>query len=206
VTDPNTPLDSALDLLVFVPVGIAVTAAEELPKLAAKGRARVEQQVAVARVVGQFAVAKGRGELRKRVSGDRAKTGAGTTEGYAADTGEEEVVTTAVAGAADTAEAAGSEVSGPDTEFPTLTGSGEAERTVDGVQVEPGGAVPADVEAPPSESLAIPGYDSLSASQVVQRLAGLSDQELAAVGAYETAHRARQTVLARVSQLQLGRD
>ena len=60
--------------------------------------------------------------------------------------------------------------------------------------------------SPEAESLAIPGYDSLSASQVVQRLAGLSDDELAAVGTYEAAHRARQTVLTRVSQLQVGRD
>jgi hypothetical protein len=50
--------------------------------------------------------------------------------------------------------------------------------------------------------LAIPGYDSLSASQVIQRLDGLSRDELAAVGEYESAHRARRTVLTRVSQLQ----
>ena len=51
-------------------------------------------------------------------------------------------------------------------------------------------------------SLAIPGYDSLAASQVVPRLAGLSADELAAVGAYESAHRARRTILTRVRQLQ----
>jgi hypothetical protein len=50
--------------------------------------------------------------------------------------------------------------------------------------------------------LAIPGYDSLAASQVVPRLAGLSAEELAAVGAYETAHRARRTILTRIRQLQ----
>ena len=55
---------------------------------------------------------------------------------------------------------------------------------------------------PDAAALAIPGYDSLSASQVVQRLAGLSRPELAAVGEYETAHRARRTVLTRISQLQ----
>jgi hypothetical protein len=55
---------------------------------------------------------------------------------------------------------------------------------------------------PGVEELAIPGYDSLSASQVVQRLAGLSPEELAAVDAYESTHRARRTVLTRVKQLQ----
>ena len=53
--------------------------------------------------------------------------------------------------------------------------------------------------SPGSEGLAIPGYDSLAASQVVQRLAGLAADELAAVGAYESAHRGRRTILTRVA-------
>ena len=64
-------------------------------------------------------------------------------------------------------------------------------------------AGPGDPEqAPSSEELGIPGYDSLSASQVVQRLASLSGPELDAVREYETATRGRRTILARVSQLQ----
>ena len=50
--------------------------------------------------------------------------------------------------------------------------------------------------------LAIPDYDSLSASQVVPRLAGLEPDELEAVRQYEAAHRARRTILSRVAQLQ----
>jgi hypothetical protein len=50
--------------------------------------------------------------------------------------------------------------------------------------------------------LAIPDYDSLSASQVVPRLAGLEPEELEAVRQYEAAHRARRTILSRVAQLQ----
>ena len=57
-----------------------------------------------------------------------------------------------------------------------------------------------------AESLAIPGYDSLSASQVVQRLAGLSPEELELVGRYEDAHRGRRTILSKVSQLQSDRS
>jgi hypothetical protein len=52
-----------------------------------------------------------------------------------------------------------------------------------------------------SGALGIPGYDSLSASQVVQRLPGLSAEELEAVRAYEQAGRGRKTVLLRVAQL-----
>jgi hypothetical protein len=49
--------------------------------------------------------------------------------------------------------------------------------------------------------LAIPSYDSLSASQVVQRLAGLSRDEVEAVQSYEAATRGRRTILARAEQL-----
>ncbi len=52
------------------------------------------------------------------------------------------------------------------------------------------------------DELAIPAYDSLAASQVVQRLDGLTADELEAVRRYEIAHRARKTVLGKIAQLQ----
>jgi hypothetical protein len=58
----------------------------------------------------------------------------------------------------------------------------------------------ADGARPPA--LAIPGYDLLSASQVVQRLAGLSPEELEEVRAHEASHRGRKTILTRIHQLQ----
>jgi hypothetical protein len=54
---------------------------------------------------------------------------------------------------------------------------------------------------PDAAGLPIPGYDTLSASQVVQRLPGLSAEGLDAIEAYERAGRARKTVLLRVAQL-----
>jgi hypothetical protein len=56
-------------------------------------------------------------------------------------------------------------------------------------------------DAPASTELPIPGYDALSASQVVERLAGLEPSELDAVMAYETAHRQRRTILGKIEQL-----
>ena len=56
--------------------------------------------------------------------------------------------------------------------------------------------------APPeAASLAIPAYDTLSASQVVPRLEGLSAEELESIRRYEEATRARKTVLSRIDQL-----
>jgi hypothetical protein len=54
---------------------------------------------------------------------------------------------------------------------------------------------------PPASTLSIPGFDTLSASQVVQRLDGLTREELVSVRAYESATRGRRTILNRVDQL-----
>lgn len=56
-----------------------------------------------------------------------------------------------------------------------------------------GGAEPAD--------LPIAGYDGLSASQVIERLDGMSRGALERVRAYELAHRARRTILASIDNL-----
>ena len=65
--------------------------------------------------------------------------------------------------------------------------------------------IPVEVLGPEDDSdeakLAIPSYDQLAASQVVARLAGLDGAALAEIEAYEQAHRARRTVLSRISQL-----
>ena len=59
-----------------------------------------------------------------------------------------------------------------------------------------------EAPTPASDELAIPSYDELAASQVVKRLPGLEAAELAAIGAYEQAHRGRRTILTRIRQLQ----
>ncbi|MSO86748.1 MAG: hypothetical protein EXQ71_04405 [Acidimicrobiia bacterium] len=55
-----------------------------------------------------------------------------------------------------------------------------------------------------ASSLAIADYDNLSASQVVNRLAGLTTSELEAVRRHESTHRGRKTILSKVAQLQGG--
>ena len=215
MTEARKPLDSALDLFVYVPVGLAVTAAEELPKLAAKGRSRVTTQLTMARVVGQFAFSRGRSLLEQRVehlASPAAGAGAPTGEssrpvganGHRDEAARSQraygeltpdavpdrsarahlrpVPTDAVAGADDHGR---TEPEAPGAE--SVVGEGEVPKS--------------SISTPQATSLAIPGYDSLSASQVVQRLAGLSQQELAEVGAYEEGHRGRRTILNRVNQL-----
>lgn len=82
---------------------------------------------------------------------------------------------------------------------PAPSASAASGRSGTAPRVEAGNGV-----RPSAAHLAIPGYDALAASQVVQRLPGLSPGELEAVRAYETATRRRKTVLARISRLQPG--
>lgn len=175
MTEVPKPIDAALDLFLYAPVGLALTAAEELPKLAAKGRTRINTQWTMARVVGQFAVSRGRQELEKRLAPAGAPAGPSrrTTPAEPADHGSHP--NGKVAPVAEPAAA----VAAPAVEAAVPTGP-----------------------VPASDELAIHGYDSLSASQVVQRLAGLSRDELTAVGDYERAHRGRRTILNRIEQLQ----
>ena len=63
----TTPLRRTLDLCVFAPVGMAVTAVEDLPALVDKGRRRVELHLANARVVGKFVVTKTERRVADRI-------------------------------------------------------------------------------------------------------------------------------------------
>ena len=54
--EQRSPGERVLDLVVFGPAGLALTAVEEFPKLVDKGRHHLEGQVRTARLVGQVAV------------------------------------------------------------------------------------------------------------------------------------------------------
>lgn len=191
--DEKSPVEQALELLVFAPLGLAMTARTQLPEMVAKGRAQVENQLGVARFIGQFAVQHGRAEVEKRV---KAYTDPGPPPEAArpgpepAGSGETGSPETDGGGAAPAAEPS----SGMSLPLTVLA------------QPAPEEAPPGDAGrgtgAPQADDLAIHGYDALSASQVVQRLAGLSPAELEQVRAYEAATRGRKTVLTKIAQLQ----
>lgn len=78
---------------------------------------------------------------------------------------------------------------------------------VDSAEVPPQGPATRADERPlrssaiDPESLALPGYDHLPASDIVAKLAGLDPDERAAIEAYERHGRGRRTVLGRLEQL-----
>jgi hypothetical protein len=78
---PN-PLQRALDLFVFAPVGAALTVAEDLPGVITKGRERIEGQIRNAKVIGQFVVTQGQQDLTQRIG--KLLHGSGDSSGAAA--------------------------------------------------------------------------------------------------------------------------
>lgn len=166
--DVRAVADRALDLLLYAPAGALLSAIEDMPAMAAKGRARLDQEVRNARVVGRFAVDFGLRQVREQLewlTGERPRP----------------------------APAA------PSTRAEAPAAPRRVAGNAGGPAAPPRRVAPA---APASEAdLAIPDYDTLSASQVVRRLDGLGEAELRAVARHERATRARRTILHRAEQL-----
>jgi hypothetical protein len=211
--EERSPVDDLIDLLVYAPLGLAMSASEELPKWVERGRQRVAGQVPAARAVGTVAVSEGQRRLERL-----AKLAAGCLEQLArmADPGRRAPGRTESEGTASAAAPPATSPAAPtvpDETTPTVPGEAtpepQAQVTPDSpsaVSMAPSvGAVGVDQAGgvtPSAAELAIPGYDALSAPHVVQRLAGLSPEELEAVRAYEAATRRRKTILTRIAQLQ----
>ena len=98
--EPN-PLQRALEILVFAPVGVALTVIEDLPSLIDKGRQRFDSDIKNARVVGRFFVAHGQRQLLARAGKLLHRDPPGSAEDRSAT-----AATSATAAAAATTEAA----------------------------------------------------------------------------------------------------
>jgi len=202
-----------LDLFVFLPTGLAVTLAEELPRLAERGRQRLGVQVNSARAVGKFAVRAGGHEIRKRTEGRRGPSGspgAGTAPPAPAPGASPRAASPTARAQEPTSPPRLRSIPRPPTTVPPTPAvtpapvsptPGPPAPTPAAAETPAAPPRPAGGHVPDVGSLAIPGFDTLSASQVVQRLDGLSRSELVEVRAYETSTRGRRTILNRVDQL-----
>ena len=174
MAEEKTPIEKLIETAMYAPLGIMAMLREELPKLVSRG----QQEANMAKMMGQFAVGMGRsrsGEASQLVH--RARQARRQSRPVAR----------------------------------TRRHARRQHRPRLAPRANRGNSVPAparhavgngnSVTVHDAQSLAIPGYDCLSASQVVQRLAGLNPSELAAIGSYEAAGRGRRTILNRVAQL-----
>ncbi len=177
---PLGPIDLALDLWVFAPLGFLTSVREVVPDLAARGRKVADEQLNNARAIGRFALRRGPGGASggSPRSLDRASARPAPLRASARPS-QPPIETVAVE-------------EGLVEEHIPVRLEDVVDEGLDTVTWESVG----------EDELAIPSYDSLAASQVVARLAGLSADELEAVRRYEVAHRGRKTVLGKVAQLQ----
>jgi hypothetical protein len=135
---------------------------------------RGRSQIVLARVVGKYAV----------------RRGTRATEGVFDQAQEQVRGVLRLVGAAPTADE-------PSSNGERGADHGESVRPLTIVDPAPRPAPPFD-----PDTLAIPDYDALSASQVVPRLESLTTEELEAVREYETGTRGRKTILNKIAQLQ----
>lgn len=179
----KNPIEHALDLFVYAPVGFVAEAPSLLPRFVTRGR----DQVAMVRALGMYAIHRDPGAL--------------------ADVVEHHPSTRSTLQALGLVPAA--------TRDERRNGSGRASSATlaavrdaadDGRESEPAPSpVESDVSRDPGvdpATLAIPDYESLSASQVVPRLESLTTNELEAIRQYENGNRARRTILNKIAQLQ----
>ncbi|MGA2036445.1 MAG: hypothetical protein ABSH04_02540 [Acidimicrobiales bacterium] len=179
MNEGKSEVQRLLDLLVYVPVGLLQGGTEEFDELAEVGRHRVEGELHTARLVGQFVVQTARRQTERALRAAFARM-----VGGGGDPGEIRAGTAQ----ADRLGAGRTDVNGHgDSAACVVKGS---------TTIAKGGEL--------AKELAIPGYDSLSASQVVQRLGGLSRVELEDVKDHELVHRHRRTILNRIDQLLFG--
>ena len=208
MSDEQNPLERAVDLFVYAPIGVAMFAKDTVPtflkmfvsrgqtELAARKKS-LHDQANQYRTVGKFAVKYGgpvvKQQAEEKLDGARR---------LAEETFSGRVVARNGGGG----EPAAAPEPKTDTSSIAITNTETTGRVSNGTRANgadtKGDSEPVAAPAPPvAPSLAIPEYDQLSASQVVERLDGLTPAELDAVRDHEVAHRGRSTILGKITQL-----
>ncbi len=213
-------VDQALSTFVYAPIGLLFDGPARFPKLVRNGRS----QVTNARMMGQFAVQMGRAEATKRAAELDGPVvdllrGLGVIDGpppgpapapapVSVPVPEKPEEPAAKQGSTKVKAARKPTVAKARAEGANATKAGQkksaskksASSKATGKKATAKRS-PAKKAAPSAAGLPITDYDSLSASQVVSRLQGLSPADLEAVRAYEAGTRRRATILNRVQQL-----
>ena len=183
MTERPDPVARAVELFVYAPIGAGLFLLDETPGFieaaVERGRNTLDQRITTARSTGEVALAFGVPMLRRKVEARVARL----------LSRDESSPTAPPAPPAPTAPE-------PPVARPVPT-----EPWTPAPAAAPKPAYAPTNGAPSSADLPIPGYDELSASQVVERLVGLAPSELDAVHAYEAANRRRRTILGKIEQL-----
>jgi len=217
VSDEKAPVEKAVELFVYAPVGMALYVRDMLPSMVGIFVARGKREVQSHRTPPPPpapSVPPVPPEVKRRIdeSVGMAKVVAEGGFGVARDVaGSGLGVARDVAGSALAQflamRANGTEPAPPPP--PPPRDAPEPAATAPAPVVTPAPATPAAgppdagwrTEVTASDALPIPDYDELSASQVVERLEGLDHDSLEAIRRYETDHRGRNTIIGKIAQL-----
>lgn len=217
MSQQQNPIERAVDLFVYAPIGVAMFAKDTVPTFmkmfVSRGQTELQHrrkalhdQANQYRSVGKFAVKYGGPEVRRQAEGrlDGARRVAEETftglivprlpGNAAADQGPARVPA---------AESKAAPKPRPTTprKKPAKAATNAATSGKTNGATANGKAKSSSNGTPVESALPIPEYDQLSASQVVERLEGLTTTELDAVRTYELAHRGRSTILGKIMQL-----
>ncbi len=229
MSQDQNPIERAVDLFVFAPIGVAMFAKDTVPTFmkmfVSRGETELQHrkkalhdQVNQYRSVGKFAVKYGGPEVRRQAEGklDGARrvaeeTFTGLIVPRLPGSSANDAVIEPVAPVKPT-EAPPKDTPAPrqkpakvvthataPTPTPGKANGATANGKAKGRSIVP--PMESPIDHPIESALPIPEYDQLSASQVVERLDGLTTAELEAVRAYELAHRGRSTILGKILQL-----
>ena len=197
--DHKTPLDALLELGLYAPLGLALEARDRLPDLITRGRQQVTSLTTLYRMMGDYSVRQAEKDWRKRweeLQSTLQSVGLLPEPHPPASAGTQPAPPPeAVVDVASSSNGSASSKGAANGAAPASSSNG----SVSSAASTPSAEEPA---VRTRADLAIPGYDTLSASQVVQRLAGLSAEELAAVRDYESGTRGRRTILSKIASLQ----
>jgi hypothetical protein len=185
-SDGPSTSERALDLLVYGPLGLALYMRDTVPTFLKVFVARGKSEV----------------DYRRRKMGDQVSSARSLGE-RALEFGEpvRQKIEEGLREARSFAEEAFSGLVVPRDGSSVSPGSGRTPPTGERAERGAGPGREQNPRRAESASLAIPDYDELSASQVVERLEGLAPDDLAAVRAYEEAHRGRRTILFKIDRL-----
>lgn len=201
----QNPVEKAVDLLVFAPFGVAMFAKDTVPTFlkmfVARGHTELEQrrrelaeQANQYKTIGRFAVRYGGPEARRQAE---ATIEGARRQAEATVDGVRKRAQSSLSGLAPARPPAARVDPGP----PRATAPAPHPPAGNGDVGAREGGRDDTRDADVSATLPIPGYDQLSASQVVARLDGLAADELQTIQIYESEHRGRNTILGKIAQL-----
>ena len=216
MAEDKQPVEKAVELFVYAPVGVALYVRDMLPSMmgifVSRGKREVQSHLpghtppapptppvppeVKRRIDESVGVAKYMAEGGLGVARDVAGNGIGVAREMAGSALAQFLAMRANGGAPLADESAPVDVDEPPTR-PAAAATAPAPPSAPSAAPAPASA--ADV--PSVDALPIPDYDELSASQVVERLEGLDRESLDAIRAYETEHRGRNTILGKIAQL-----